>query len=432
MRILILGGGSREHALAYTVSQSHTCNELYLAPGNAGTEEIATNLNLGETDFQSIKKAVLDKRIDLVIPGPEKPLMEGIVDFFRDDTDLSDDQVLGPDKNAAWLEGSKAFAKDFMHRHQIPTGDYDAFQADQYHEAVNRLEQKSPPYVIKADGLAAGKGVVIAQTKAEAQETLHAYMVEQSLGKAAEKVVIESYLQGEEFSAFVLTDGKEWISLPDAQDYKRAYDNDEGPNTGGMGAIAPAQGFSEAYRSKVNETIIKPTMEALMADGFNYRGFLYFGLIDVAGQPYVLEFNVRLGDPEAAAVLPLLATDPVPAMHEAAKGNLNWPDLAFKNQTAATVVMASGGYPGAYEKGKVIQGLNQVDEAHIFHAGTTRSGEQIKTAGGRVLAVTALGDRKAEAIEKAYRSVKTIDFEKAHYRCDIGQHIERFQPDQNA
>lgn len=421
MRILILGGGSREHALAHVLSNSPECEKLYLAPGNAGTAEIALNLDLKENNFQGIKEAVLDKQIDLVIPGPEKPLIEGIVDFFRDDPDLYTEQIVGPDQKAAWLEGSKAFAKDFMKRHQIPTGGYHVFRADQYEEALNTLSDENPPYVIKADGLAAGKGVTICQTKSEGEQTLYSYMVNQSLGEAANQVVIETYLEGVEFSVFVLTDGQNWVTLPDAQDYKRVHDHDQGPNTGGMGAIAPAHNFTEEYRSKVERTIIEPTLQGLQAEDFHYRGFLYFGLIDVEGEPYVLEYNVRLGDPEAAVILPLLASDPLPAIRAVAKGQLNTSELSFKNKAAAAVVMASGGYPGAYEKGKPIHGLEQVHKAHVFHAGTSREGDQIVTAGGRVLAIAALGDDNNDAVGKAYQAVESVDFEQAHYRMDIGK-----------
>ncbi len=421
MRILVLGAGSREHALAEVLSKSSECEKLYLAPGNAGTNEIAINLDVKENNFQGIKEAVLDKQINLVIPGPEKPLIEGIVDFFRDDPDLEAEQVVGPDKKAARLEGSKAFAKDFMIRHQIHTGGYHVFQADQYDDALTALSKENPPYVIKADGLAAGKGVTICQTKKEAEHTLHSYMVDQSLGEAASQVVIESYLAGIEFSAFVLTDGQNWVTLPDAQDYKRVYDDDKGPNTGGMGAIAPAYRFTKEYRSKVKHKIIEPTIQGLQAEDFDYKGFLYFGLIDVAGEPHVLEYNVRLGDPEASVILPLLASDPLPAIRSAANGQLNEADLSFKNKAAAAVVMASGGYPGAYEKGKPIHGLEHVHHAHVFQAGTSREGDQIVTAGGRVLAIAALGDNKNDAVFQAYQAIESVDFEKAHYRRDIGQ-----------
>ena len=421
MNILILGGGSREHALADTVSKSPECDNLYIAPGNAGTRQTATNLPIEETDFEGIKKAVKEYQIDLLIPGPEKPLMMGLKDDFRDDEALNEHMVLGPDQAAAWLEGSKAFAKAFMQRNHIPTGQYQVFSADDYEGALSALDGQAPPYVIKADGLAAGKGVAICASLDEAKDTLHSYMVDRKLGEAAEQVVIEEHLSGSEFSVFVLTDGKNWVTLPDAQDYKRVYDHDQGPNTGGMGAISPAEGLSEAYRQKIADHIVQPTLKGLKNEGYQYTGFLYFGLIDVGGEPFVLEYNVRLGDPEAAVVLALLDEDPLPLFSAAAKGRLNATGMDQQPAAAATVVMASQGYPGKYEKGKTIHGLASVTEAMVYHAGTAVQHKEIVTAGGRVLAVTGIAPGKQQALEKAYQAVSKIHFEGAHYRQDIGQ-----------
>ena len=421
MNVLILGSGSREHALAQALAHSPHCDQLLIVPGNAGTLKEGTNISAGEDDFEGIKNLVLKNKIDLVVPGPEKPLAAGLVDAFRDGPDLSADQVLGPDQAAAQLESSKAFAKHFMQQHRIPTGAYQVFEAHEKEKAVEALKAQQPPYVIKADGLAAGKGVAICQTPEEGERTLEAYMVDKTLGSAGQQVVIESYLDGPEFSVFVLTDGQQWLTLPDARDYKRAYDYDQGPNTGGMGAIAPAANLTDAYRQKVQEQIVKPTIEGLQAEGFHYRGFLYFGLVDVGGEPYVLEYNVRLGDPEASAILPLVKSDLLPALQEAAAGQLSKAALDLEQQVATTVVVASGGYPGSYEKGKVIQGTDEITESLVHHAGTKQEGGRLLTAGGRVLAVTGLGADREQATQQAYADVRRLYFDQMQYRQDIGQ-----------
>jgi phosphoribosylamine--glycine ligase len=421
MNVLILGSGSREHALAQAIAPSPQCDQLLIVPGNAGTSKEGTNISAGEDDFEGIKNLVLKNKIDLVVPGPEKPLAAGLVDAFRDDPELSVDQVLGPDQAAAQLESSKAFAKRFMHKHQIPTGAYQVFEAQEKDKALEALQAQQPPYVIKADGLAAGKGVAICETREEAERTLEAYMVEKSLGSAGQQVVLESYLEGPEFSVFVLTDGQQWLTLPDAQDYKRAYDNDQGPNTGGMGAVAPAENLTKPYRQKVQEEVIKPTIEGLKAEGFHYRGFLYFGLIDVQGEPHVLEYNVRLGDPEASAILPLVKADLLPALQAAAAGQLTTEALDVQQQVATTVVVASGGYPGAYEKGKAIHGTGKITRSLVNHAGTKQAGGNLLTAGGRVLAVTGLGADREQATQQAYSDVQKVNFDQMQYRLDIGQ-----------
>ncbi len=420
MKPLLLGGGGREHALGWAIAQSKDCDQLFIAPGNAGTANIGQNVDIDETDFKAIKDLVLEKNIDLVIVGPEKPLVHGIVDFFNDDKALVKVPVLGPDKYAAQLEGSKGFAKDFMHKYGIPTPGYSAFDSEDFERAKEALSKQKPPYVIKADGLASGKGVVICDSYEAALKTLEDYLVHEKLGGAGKKVVIEEFLDGAELSVFILTDGKNQVFLPTARDYKRVGEGDTGPNTGGMGAISPAPEMGQNLFDKIEESIVKPTIQGLHEEGCHFKGFLYFGLILVDNEPYVLEYNVRLGDPEAEVVLPRIKTDLLYLIRQTIEGNLDGLKPEITEEAGATVMMVSGGYPGEYEKGKVIHGLNEVQDCSVFQAGTKKEGDQIKTSGGRVLSVTGLGKNLESAIQKTYKAVSSIQFERAYYRKDIG------------
>jgi phosphoribosylamine--glycine ligase len=420
MNVLVIGGGGREHTLCWKIKQSKDCDELYAAPGNAGTALCATNLPIGVNDFEGIKKAVLTHHIKMVIVGPEDPLVNGIHDFFLNDPELSSVAVIGPQKEAATLEGSKAYAKAFMMRHNIPTAAYAEFTSETVREGEVFLEQSKAPYVLKADGLAAGKGVLIIDDLATAKTELREMLLESKFGAASNKVVIEEFLAGIELSCFVLTDGSSYLTLPMAKDYKRIGEGDTGLNTGGMGAISPVPFLTDDFREKIETQIVKPTIEGLKKDNLPYKGFVFIGLIKVGNEPKVIEYNVRMGDPETEVVIPRIKNDFLAILQAVDEGRLDEIDLEIDPSVAATVVTVSGGYPEAYEKGKRITGLAHQGDKMIFHAGTKQEGDDIITAGGRVLAVTSFGRDHQEAVEASYKIISKINFEGINYRKDIG------------
>ncbi|HOK36130.1 MAG TPA: phosphoribosylamine--glycine ligase [Paludibacteraceae bacterium] len=419
MNILILGSGGREHAIAWKISQSPNVTCLYIAPGNAGTSSIGINLPIEVNDFESIKEAVKNFQINYVIVGPEDPLVKGIVDYFQQDEDLKKVYIIGPDKRAAQLEGSKDFAKNFMFRHGIPTAKYLSVTATNLEKGIDFLKKMCPPYVLKADGLAAGKGVEIISELEKAQEELR-IMLEGKFGTASQKVVIEEFLSGIECSVFVVTDGENYKILPEAKDYKRIGEGDTGLNTGGMGAISPVSFADEAFMQKVEKKIIKPTIQGLLEEGIVYKGFIFFGLMKVDSEPYVIEYNVRLGDPETEAILPRISSDLVDLLEGITHCNLSDKKLAIDPRFVATVILASGGYPEKYEKGKVITGLEKVKDSIVFHSGTAFKDGKMVTNGGRVLAISSYGKTKEEALELSYRNAEKIQFENKYYRKDIG------------
>ena len=420
MNVLVIGGGGREHTLCWKIKQSKDCDELYAAPGNAGTALCATNLPIGVNDFEGIKKAVLTHHIKMVIVGPEDPLVNGIHDFFLNDPELSSVAVIGPQKEAATLEGSKAYAKAFMMRHNIPTAAYAEFTSETVREGEAFLEQSKAPYVLKADGLAAGKGVLIIDDLATAKTELREMLLESKFGAASNKVVIEEFLAGIELSCFVLTDGSSYLTLPMAKDYKRIGEGDTGLNTGGMGAISPVPFLTDDFREKIETQIVKPTIEGLKKDNLPYKGFVFIGLIKVGNEPKVIEYNVRMGDPETEVVIPRIKNDFLAILQAVDERRLDETDLEIDPSVAATVVTVSGGYPEAYEKGKRITGLAHQGDKMIFHAGTKQEGDDIITAGGRVLAVTSFGKDHQEAVDASYKIISKINFEGINYRKDIG------------
>lgn len=420
MNILIIGGGGREHTFAWKLVQSPLCKSLFVAPGNAGTAQIATNLPIGVNDFQEIKKAVIAHQIDMVVVGPEDPLVNGIHDFFLEDETLAKIPVIGPQKAAAELEGSKEFAKAFMKEHQIPTAKYASFTPDTIEEGLAYLTEMTPPYVLKADGLAAGKGVLILDQLEEAQHQLKEMLINSKFGAASQKVVIEEFLSGIELSCFVLTDGKNAITLPMAKDYKRIGEGDTGLNTGGMGAISPVPFVTTEFEQKIHERIVQPTIDGLQKSNLPYKGFVFIGLIKVNDDPYVIEYNVRMGDPETEVVLPRIKSDLVALLKATAEGTLNEQTIQVDERTATTVMLVSGGYPEAYEKGKAIQGLTTSTQSELFHAGTRLEEETVVTFGGRVLAVTSYGEDFQEALKQSYNTIEQISFEGMNYRKDLG------------
>ncbi|SHM86672.1 phosphoribosylamine--glycine ligase [Polaribacter sp. KT 15] len=420
MNILILGSGGREHAFALKLSESKKINQLFVAPGNAGTDKIATNLNIGVSDFEAIKTAVLENNVEMVVVGPEVPLVEGVHDFFLADTDLKNIPVIGPKKDGALLEGSKDFSKQFMQKHGVPTAKYQSFTKSNLEEGFAFLETLQPPFVLKADGLAAGKGVLILNSLEEAKTELENMVSNQKFGEASTTVVIEEFLKGIELSVFVLTDGKSYKILPSAKDYKRIGEGDAGLNTGGMGAISPVSFADEAFLNKVEELVVKPTINGLQKDGIDYRGFIFIGLMNDNGNPFVVEYNVRMGDPETEVVLPRIESDLLELFEGVAHQNLNEKSFSVTSKTATTVMLVSGGYPEAYEKNKEITGFENVKDSIIFHAGTTIKNGKVVTSGGRVMAVTSFGDTIEQALEKSYQSIDRINFDKMNYRKDIG------------
>lgn len=423
MKVLLLGSGGREHALAWKISQSSQLEKLYIAPGNAGTKAFGTNVDLDMLDFPELKKFVLQEKIDMLVVGPEDPLVAGVYDFFMADEQLQKVAVIGPSKAAAQLEGSKDFAKQFMQRHNIPTAKYGTFTKDTLKEGYAFLESMKAPYVLKADGLAAGKGVLILDDLKEAKKELKAMLVDSKFGKASQRVVIEQFLKGVELSVFVITDGDSYKTLPEAKDYKRIGEGDTGLNTGGMGAISPVPFADATFKDKIENQIIIPTIKGLKAEKLAYKGFVFFGLINVKGEPYVIEYNCRLGDPETEVIIPRLKSDILDLFEGVASDTLSERDVQFDERSAATVMMVSGGYPEAYQKGKIIYGLNTIPASMVFHAGTTADGPTVLSAGGRVLAVTSYGKTLEIALEKSYTSISQIEFENAYYRKDIGKDV---------
>lgn len=408
MNILILGSGGREHAFAWKINQSKLCDQLFVAPGNSGTAAIASNLNISVNDFDAIKNAVLKNDISMVIVGPEDPLVNGIHDFFLEDISLRDIPVIGPQASAAALEGSKDFAKDFMMRHNIPTAAHKTFTSDNLQEGYAFLETLEPPYVLKADGLAAGKGVLIIKELEEAKKELEHMLVDAKFGTASSKVVIEEFLDGIELSCFVLTDGKNYKILPTAKDYKRIGEGDTGLNTGGMGAISPVPFASDYFLNKIEEHVVIPTVEGLQKDKLPYKGFIFIGLIKVNNEPKVIEYNVRMGDPETEVVLPRIESDLVEVLKAVADQKLDEIDLKISDKAMTTVMLVSGGYPEAYEKGKVIKGIENVKESIVFHAGAKVENDTIITSGGRVMAISSFGENFRDALKRSYQSINEI------------------------
>ena len=420
MNILILGSGGREHAFTLKLSESNKVNQLFVAPGNAGTSQIATNINISPTNFNAVKETVLKNNIKMVVVGPEAPLVNGVHDFFLADNVLKNIPVIGPKKDGALLEGSKDFSKIFMEKHNIPTAKYQSFTKENVSEGFAFLETLNAPYVLKADGLAAGKGVLILDSLEEAKNELQEMVANQKFGEASSTVVIEEFLDGIELSVFVLTDGKSYKILPSAKDYKRIGEGDKGLNTGGMGAISPVPFASEEFLQKVEERIVKPTVNGLQKDGIDYRGFIFIGLMNVDGNPQVIEYNVRMGDPETEAVLPRINSDLYDLFDGVANQTLHEKSFSVTDKTATTVMLVSGGYPESYEKGKVISGFENVEDSIVFHAGTTTENNTVVTSGGRVMAITSFGNTIEEALAKSYQNIEKISFDKMNYRKDIG------------
>jgi len=419
MNILILGSGGREHALTWKLAQSKKINKIFIGPGNAGTAGLGTNLKLDPENFNEVKNAVLENKIDIVIVGPEAPLTMGIHDYFLNDSTLKNIPLIGPDKSAARLEGSKDFAKDFLTRHKIPTASYKSFDKTTFKEVHAFLSTLTPPYVIKADGLAAGKGVVITDDIFDAEREVGA-MLNGKFGIAGQKVVIEQFLKGIELSVFIITDGVTYKLLPEAKDYKRIGVGDTGLNTGGMGAVSPVPFADQIFMKKVKQRIIDPTMEGLSADGIVYKGFIFFGLINVEGNPYVIEYNVRLGDPESEVIIPRIKSDLFELIEGVAKGDLAERKIEIDERFVTTVMLVSGGYPGNYEKGKSIHGLELTEGSVLFHAGTKKEADNVITSGGRVIAVSSWGSTMKEALTTSYRNAGLLNFEGGYYRTDIG------------
>lgn len=419
--ILLLGSGGRECTLARKLSQSKLCKELFIAPGNAGTAQYGSNLNIPVTDFEEIKRTCLQDNIDILVPGPEDPLVNGIYDFFKNDDELKHIIVAGPSKAGAQLEGSKAFSKKFMERHNIPTAAYKEFTEENFEEGTDYISNHSLPIVLKADGLAAGKGVVIAQSTEEALTTFNSMIKDARFGDASKKVVIEEFLDGIELSVFVLTDGKNYVRLPEAKDYKRIGEGDSGPNTGGMGAVSPVPFADDSFMQKITDRIIEPTVKGLADEGLTYQGFIFFGLIKVNGDPYVIEYNCRMGDPETEVVIPRLENDLVELIVMMNEGRLNEATVQHSQQAACTVMLVSEGYPESYAKGKIMTGFDEVKDSILLHAGTKLNEEgHVVTNGGRVIAITSMGADIKDALTTSYKNATLINYEGKYYRRDIG------------
>jgi phosphoribosylamine--glycine ligase len=423
MRVLLIGSGGRESALSWKIAQSSILETLYIAPGNAGTKQYGKNVELNVLDFEAVKTFVLEHKIEMVIVGPEEPLVLGIADFFKKDPLLSSVALIGPTQAGAALEGSKTFAKEFMQRHKIPTAKYGSFTLDTLREGINFLRTMKAPYVLKADGLAAGKGVLILDDLKTAEDELTQILLDEKFGAAGQKVVIEQFLKGIELSVFVVTDGESFKLLPEAKDYKRIGEKDQGENTGGMGAVSPVPFADAAFMDKVLNQVIIPTIKGIKKEQIDYRGFVFFGLINVKGDPYVIEYNCRMGDPETEVVIPRIKSDLLDLLEGVATKTLSERDVQFSEHCASTVMMVSGGYPSTYQKGKIIYGLNAVTDALVFHAGTTSDGPQVVTNGGRVLAVTSFGKTLEQALERSYAGIAKISYENAYFRRDIGKDV---------
>lgn len=425
INVLLIGSGGREHAISWKLTQSPLLGKLFIAPGNPGTAQLGQNLAVNPLNFDEVKHAVVDHSIGLVIVGPEEPLVRGLHDFFLSDSALSHIPVIGPQKLGAMLEGSKDFAKAFMQRHAIPTARYQTFTSAQAQESKEFLKTMSPPYVLKADGLAAGKGVVISSSYTEACQTLDEFFAGK-FGDASLKVVIEEFLSGIELSVFVLTDGNSYVVLPEAKDYKRIGVADTGPNTGGMGAVSPVPFAGKDFMRKVEERIIKPTVEGLKKDNIPYKGFIFIGLMNVDGEPYVIEYNVRMGDPETEVVMPRIESDLLELFQQCAKGELANAHIIISNKTATTVILVSGGYPESYEKGKIVEVIPSVENTMVFHAGTSVVNGKLVTSGGRVFACTALSNTMKQALELSFFAANSISYEGKYFRSDIGKDLEKY------
>ena len=420
MNVLVLGSGGREHALSWKIAQSSLCEKLFIAPGNAGTAQHGENVNISATDFESLKTFVIDNEIEMLVVGPEDPLVKGIYDYFKNDEVLSEVCVIGPSQEGAQLEGSKEYSKQFMQRHDIPTAAYDTFTKDSIKEGYDFLETLIPPYVLKADGLAAGKGVLIIDNLEKAKRELKAMLVDAKFGDASSKVVIEEYIDGIELSVFVLTDGNNYKILPSAKDYKRIGEGDKGLNTGGMGAISPVPFADKFFIERVEDRIIKPTIKGLQEEEIEYKGFIFIGLMNVNGDPKVIEYNVRMGDPETEVVMPRIKSDLLNLFKGISNGTFGEQDFYVDEDVATTVMLVSGGYPENYEKGKGISGLEEVENSIVFHAGTLKEEDKILTNGGRVMAITSIGRTIEDALSKSYENADKIKFDGKYYRKDIG------------
>jgi phosphoribosylamine--glycine ligase len=423
MNILVLGSGGREHAFAWKLAKSKQLENLYIAPGNAGTAQCGTNVNIQATDFEAIKNLVWEKSIDMVLVGPEDPLVQGIHDYFLNDEVLKEIPVIGPKKDGAQLEGSKDFSKQFMIRHGVPTAAYKSFTKENISEAAAFMDGLTPPYVLKADGLAAGKGVLIIDDKEEAKRELNNMILNAKFGNAGNTVVIEEFLKGIELSVFVLTDGKSYKLLPAAKDYKRIGVGDTGLNTGGMGAVSPVPFADEAFIKKVEEQIVKPTINGLLKDGIDYRGFIFIGLMNSGGEPKVIEYNCRMGDPETEVVIPRIESDLLDLLQGVATQTLHEKSFSVTSDIATTVVLVSGGYPEEYEKHKLVSGLDGITDSQVFHSGTYLKDEQVLTNGGRVFAVTSFGKTISEAVAKSFTAAEAVSYDKKYYRSDIGKDL---------
>ncbi|MBW6460735.1 MAG: phosphoribosylamine--glycine ligase [Bacteroidales bacterium] len=428
MNVLIIGSGGREHVMAWKISQSSLLSRLFIAPGNAGTASLGQNISISVSDFEKIGRFCLEKQIGMVVVGPEAPLVDGIHDFFLAHPDLKKISVIGPQRNAAMLEGSKDFAKAFLTRHHIPTARYRSFSKDEVNDALHFLKSMTAPYVIKADGLAAGKGVLICNDLPEAEHEVKAMLIDTKFGEASRKIVIEEFLQGIEISAFVLTDGIHYQILPSAKDYKRIGEGDTGPNTGGMGSVSPVPFADEIFNKKIEEKIITPTIRGLISEGIEYKGFIFFGLINVNGEPFVIEYNARMGDPEAESVIPRIKNDLLEMFVAVGNQTLDRLTVETDPRYAATVMLVSEGYPGSYEKNKPVAGLDEVKDSIVFHAGTIfdQEKQQVITQGGRVLALTSFGSTMQEAFDRSYESAYLIRFENKAFRKDLGRDLMKY------